>query len=314
MGQRIIGVVAVLTAVGSSFGACSEGVVSGFAQSVFENGPGEGTVNLWVAGTQHGALLQQFILKETNGGVGSTFVGDRCLSIEFSHDPLVGKTVDMWLEGRLDGATRIMHFLCTDSEAPALFNPREYVVYQIYHPQNTARATKQKMWMVNNFRVLNILDGCGEGSAPGLAFSDTGIAYRREGSPAGTTNAGSIALLYFWISGTSNSMYLQKFVYYEALPGTARILSGDRPTLFQCTNHSFFGRAAEFWIDGRLSTGFGAGTATKARVIVTESAALFGLEIAYIAFYMPSAPTTPYYERIIFFPLGTGQTHILCPD
>jgi len=78
------------------------GVVAGKGISFISNALSSGTIDIWVAGTRAGTLLQRCQVNDLSATAPFVFKGSRCLSISFGFDPLVGNTAELWVEGYLD--------------------------------------------------------------------------------------------------------------------------------------------------------------------------------------------------------------------
>lgn len=271
---------------------------------------------MWVAGTRTGCILQDFYLVDATGG-GTYFVETRCLSISFGHDPIAGKTVVMWIEGinYSNSPGTILHYVASDSDQGTLSSV-EYVAFQLFTPHNLNKPILSRVGVALNLSLFSILNSCdNDDPSLGGSGSDKGVVSRSGAASFGITNRFTIADVEFWASSTAATKYLQKFLWVETAVGGYNVFRGDRLEDFQCVNDGFLGRSATLWMEGRFGNDpvNGNGAVRKARVVFNDSASsIFGLEFLYIAVYHPLNLSTPHYERIVFFPAGTGNNQILC--
>lgn len=289
-------------------GDCHGGVLTMNKTVLFSNrGPG-GFFGAHIYGTENGAWLQSFQYSDPDAGI---FLGDRVLSFVCGEDPTVGTYADVWIEGRLNGTTRVMHLIATDwDKQPSSFV--EYALVKIYRPGTPSTPIFERFYVTGTIGV-SILCDCqpGQGEQFGNGWSTTGLASNNVSS-AYTTNRLTLASIVFWVAGTGAGANGQVF-YNEPNPYPV-VFKGNRIRSFHCTSDGVFGRTAEFWVDGYQSTSVidPSGTARVARFIVTDSASDGSLEYAYVGIFHPANLSKPIYERVLFMS-GNG-TNILCPD
>lgn len=258
--------------------------------------------DFWVAGTESGELLQQFVYGDTGNGPGgqTRFIATRMLKFTGYNDPFFGKVADVWLEGLYDYTTSqrvaIAHFHVTDSDyVGPTFGYFTMDIFLQGHPNSPVFS--RVGWTGNNSHVLI------PASAGGLAGSQDGTQGLAYGAAKMQTNRQEPAAVAYHVAYN----YLYKFLYQDPNIG----FIGTRVRSFRCTNSGLFGKQAEFWLDGLAGDDpKNAHTTRVARVIVTHSADQYGVDLMYIAVYHPSNLNKPLYERLCV--LRASANNILC--
>lgn len=300
--RSLLALCAFCTAV-AGFSYVTNGLVYGEDTSLFNNRGTTAGYVLWLGCVDdHPEFLGFRYGEAIVNAINTTFEGSRLVSFVGYRDPFFGKVADVWVEGYYNGflysgRATVAHFRVTQSEWPG--TTFSYFTMDIYLPGHLDRPVQSTYGIGNN--KINILIGQDAGLAPGAGVpSNKGVAY---GGLKADTNRNENASSEYWVAnnGLLGFAYLAPNVYFR----------GDRVRSFQCTDHGFFGKQAEFWLDGRLGQSKGTvGRSVIARVIVTQTASVLSADFMYIAFYLPGHPDAPIYERFLIS--APGSNHILC--
>ncbi len=303
MKNIIVITAAILTAI--SYAETDQGVVYGTDYSAIIGKSDIVGVDLWVAGTESGVLFDRFnyVDKGPTLAIVATITGTRGISFKGYVEPFFGKVADIWFEGLFGnypgtGKPAIVHFRTTDPPGSSMV--KSYMTIDVYQPGNLSTPYYSRFLIGNN--ILNVLIPINAGGMAGAEIpSSTGWAYSLPYK--GYTNRYEPVQAYY-------KVYSNGILDFEYSSSAIGFMS-KRLRSFKCTNSGFFGKQAEFWLDGYSGPAATcAFTPQVARVIVTQSSGPLHYDFMYIAFYDPYNLTTPVYER--FINGDAGQNHILC--
>ncbi len=291
-------VVSAETHVGIAYRPGSEGV---------RTNRGFMLLSFWVAGTDAGPLLGNFSYtsQPADDLVATTlFVATRIRSFTGYHMPIFGKVVDIWLEGlhgayNMPGRPVVAHFRMSDPGE----NSGEFAFFtmDIYLPGDLSKSVLSEYGVAFPSTRVLIADDAGL-QAGGQWGSNTGLAYTN-GTYVVSVSHSEIAATQYRVfsNGILDFLYEDKHIGFI----------GKRLKSFQCANKTFFGRAAEFWMDGCIGPNTKtAHTPVVARVFVTDSSEVPGLEFLLISIFDPIDLTKPVYQQ--FGVRTKGDNRILC--
>lgn len=149
----------------------------------------------------------------------------------------------------------------------------------------------------------------------GMSESTVGIAYGTD--MAVLTNHQTVAVYDYWVAGTQSGLLFGKFYFVDTGngPGSYAVFVGSRLKSFKCYSDPFFGKVADFWVEGRYGQDpANGGRSALAHVRVTDSDfagspatfAYFAIDVS-----LPNAPNNSIFSRI---GVTFNASHILCAD
>ncbi len=276
------------------------GLVYGSDTSMRTDHGTSAVVQVWIAGTEAGPLLDHFqYIDDTTKQPSWQFVASRARSFKGYIEPFFGKVADFWLDGLQEsypgqsGRPMVAHVVMTDPSA-GTEQQIGFFLIEIFDARNLNTPTERVLANTNDRTHVLISDDAG--GMLGATVSDTGLAYSNDFFGYTTRYEMTGAEYNVSSNGLANFVYESKGIVFRS----ARLKS------FHCTNTGFVGKEADFWLRGYL--GAKNLTLANAHVIVTQSNA--GFEFLYIALYDPVHPGAPTYERLVI--RSTGGNHILC--
>ncbi len=315
-----------LSALVVSAAAFAQGGSDPLAYGVLLGGTNHGTtaaMQFWFAENGKTPLLGSYEYADVNSNnVASIFVATRLRSFSCSKRPFVGKVGDAWLEGY--GATvpglsvvpRVLHLVFTDSESNFLvLTPFTYAQVDIYKPNDLTKSLHSRFIVCLN-ATMRILGNCPPMVTSDGAPANSGAALTGPRGAGGMNDEGGKTVTSFWVSKDSNgNLTLHRFVYGASSPKVTVAFIGDRIWSFECTDHGFFGKQSEFWLEGReVINDKIVGTPRLMRVIVTDTENPNGVNFMYVAIYRTQNLTEPIYQQVSYIGNRGDPVHILCSD
>lgn len=148
-----------------------------------------------------------------------------------------------------------------------------------------------------------------------LAESNVGTAYGQDVTLL--TNHKTVAKYDYWVAGTESGLLFGKFLFFDSGngPGSSATFRGARLHSFKCYSDPFYGRVADFTMEGYFDQDLAFhGRLALARVVVSDSDfGGFPGTVGYFAIYvsLPNAPGKPIFSRMA---ATTNKSHILCKE